>query len=42
MKRERFVKVVEETLDSLPQELRSRIRNLAVLKEDFLPNSEVR
>ncbi len=31
MKRERFAKVVEEALDSLPQEFRSRIRNVAVL-----------
>ncbi len=31
MKREHFVKVVEEALDALPQELRSRIRNVAVL-----------
>jgi predicted Zn-dependent protease with MMP-like domain len=38
MKREDFVKVVEETLDSLPQEFRSRIRNVAVLVEDFPPN----
>jgi predicted Zn-dependent protease with MMP-like domain len=38
MKREHFVKVVEETLDSLPQEFRSRIRNVAVLVEDFPPN----
>jgi predicted Zn-dependent protease with MMP-like domain len=38
MKREHFVKVVEETLDSLPQEFRSRIRNFAVLVEDMPPN----
>ncbi|HEX4920489.1 MAG TPA: metallopeptidase family protein [Candidatus Bathyarchaeia archaeon] len=38
MKREHFIKVVEETLDSLPQEFRSRIRNVAVLVEDFPPN----
>ena len=38
MKRERFVKVVEETLDSLPEEFRSRIRNVAVLVEDFPPS----
>jgi predicted Zn-dependent protease with MMP-like domain len=38
MKREHFVKVVEETLDSLPQEFRSRIRNVAVLVEDIPPN----
>jgi len=34
MKREHFVKVVEEVLDSIPQEFRSRIRNVAVLVED--------
>jgi predicted Zn-dependent protease with MMP-like domain len=38
MKREHFVKVVEETLDSLPQEFRSRILNVAVLVEDVPPN----
>src|SRR5712692_335016 len=38
MKREHFVKVVEEVLDSLPQEFRSRIRNVAVLVEDKPPN----
>jgi len=38
MKREHFVKVVEETLDSLPQEFRNRIRNVAVLVEDMPPN----
>ena len=38
MKREHFVKVVEETLDSLPWEFRSRIRNVAVLVEDTPPN----
>jgi predicted Zn-dependent protease with MMP-like domain len=34
MKREHFVEVVEEALDSLPQEFRGRIRNVAVLVED--------
>ncbi len=34
MKRERFVKLVKEVLDSLPTEFRSRIQNLAVLVED--------
>ena len=34
MKHEHFVKVVEGTLDSLPQEFRSRIRNVAVPVED--------
>jgi predicted Zn-dependent protease with MMP-like domain len=38
MKREHFVKVVEEALDSLPQEFRSRIRNVAVLVEDVPPS----
>jgi predicted Zn-dependent protease with MMP-like domain len=38
MKREHFVKVVEETLDSLPQEFRRHIRNVAVLVEDMPPN----
>ncbi len=38
MKREAFIKVVEEALDSLPQEFRSRIRNVAVLVEDVPPN----
>jgi predicted Zn-dependent protease with MMP-like domain len=35
MNREHFVEVVEEALDSLPQEFRERIRNLAVLVEDL-------
>ena len=38
MKREHFVKVVEEALDSLPHEFGSRIRNVAVLVEDMPPN----
>jgi predicted Zn-dependent protease with MMP-like domain len=38
MKREHFVKVVEETLDSLPLEFRSRIQNVAVLVEDKPPH----
>jgi predicted Zn-dependent protease with MMP-like domain len=38
MKREHFVKVVEEALDSLPQEFRSRIQNVAVLVADVPPN----
>ena len=38
MKREHFVKVVEEALDSLPQEFRSRIRNVAILVEEIPPN----
>jgi predicted Zn-dependent protease with MMP-like domain len=38
MKREHFLKVIEEALDSLPQEFGSRIRNVAVLVEDMPPN----
>jgi predicted Zn-dependent protease with MMP-like domain len=38
MKREDFAKVVKGALDSLPKEFRSRIRNLAILVEDFPPN----
>jgi predicted Zn-dependent protease with MMP-like domain len=38
MKREEFVKIAEETLDSLPEEFRSRIQNVAILVEDFPPN----
>jgi predicted Zn-dependent protease with MMP-like domain len=38
MKREDFVSVVEEALDSLPKEFRSRIRNVAILVEDSPPN----
>ena len=37
MTREEFVNVAEETLDSLPQEFRSRIRNVAILVEDYPP-----
>jgi len=38
MKREEFVKVAEETLDSLPEEFRSRIQNVAILVEDYPAN----
>jgi len=41
MKREDFVKVAEETLDSLPEEFRSRIQNVAILVEDFPPNQSL-
>ena len=41
MKREHFVEVVEEALDSLPQEFRSRIRNVAVLVEDKPPRQRL-
>ena len=37
MKREHFMKVVEDSLDSLPEEFRSRIKNVAILVEDFPP-----
>ena len=37
MNREQFAKIVEEVLDSLPQEFRERIRNVAVLVEDLPP-----
>lgn len=42
MKREHFIKVVEDSLDSLPQEFRSRIKNVAILVEDFPPNQSAR
>jgi predicted Zn-dependent protease with MMP-like domain len=35
MEREHFVKLVEEVLDSLPEEFRLRIENVAVLVEDL-------
>jgi predicted Zn-dependent protease with MMP-like domain len=38
MTRERFAKRAEKVLDSLPQEFRSRIRNVAVLVEDLPPH----
>jgi hypothetical protein len=38
MKRKEFVKVAEEALDSLPEEFRSRIQNVAILVEDVPPN----
>ena len=38
MGRERFAKVVEEVLDSLPEEFRARIENVADLVEDLPPN----
>jgi predicted Zn-dependent protease with MMP-like domain len=37
MTREEFTKVVEDALDSLPKEFRSRIQNVAILVEDFPP-----
>jgi predicted Zn-dependent protease with MMP-like domain len=38
MKREDFNDVAEKALDSLPEEFRSRIKNVAILVEDFPPN----
>ena len=38
--REEFVNVAEEALDSLPEEFRSRIQNVAILVEDFPPNQK--
>ncbi len=38
MKREHFARVVEDVLDSLPQEFRRRIRNVTVLVEDLPPH----
>jgi predicted Zn-dependent protease with MMP-like domain len=38
MKREHFVKIVEEALDAFPQEFCSRIQNVAVLVEDVPPS----
>jgi predicted Zn-dependent protease with MMP-like domain len=38
MERTEFNKVVEDVLDTLPREFRSRIRNVAVLVEDLPPN----
>ena len=40
MEREAFARVMREVLDSLPEEFRSRIRNVAVLAED-LPDGQV-
>jgi predicted Zn-dependent protease with MMP-like domain len=42
MKREDFINVAEETLDSLPEEFRSRIQNVAILVEDYPPNQSPR
>jgi predicted Zn-dependent protease with MMP-like domain len=38
MEREEFAKIMQEVLDSLPDEFRDRIRNVAVLAEDFPPD----
>jgi len=38
MERDEFAKVMQEVLDSLPEEFRSRISNVAVLVEDLPPD----
>ena len=38
MKREDFINSAEKALDSLPEEFRSHIKNVAILVEDFPPN----
>ena len=38
MEREEFVNVAAEALDSLPKEFRIRIKNVAILVEDFPAN----
>jgi len=38
VKRGDFINVAEETLDSLPDEFRGRIQNVAILVEDFPAN----
>jgi predicted Zn-dependent protease with MMP-like domain len=42
MKREQFVGLVEQVLDSLPEQFQERIHNLAVLVEDYPPDPIVR
>ena len=41
MTHENFTKVVAEVMDSLPTEFRRRIRNVAVLVEDFPPDQRL-
>lgn len=40
MDRERFRKLVEEALDSLPAPYRERIKNVAVIVEDYPPGEQ--
>ena len=42
MERERFIRLVEQVLDSLPEQFRARIHNLAVLVEDRPPGKVTR
>lgn len=40
MKRERFVELVQEALDTLPERFRKRIHNVAILVEDRPPEQQ--
>jgi predicted Zn-dependent protease with MMP-like domain len=42
MERERFTRLVEQVLDSLPTQFRERIHNLAIMVEDRPPKSASR
>lgn len=42
MERQRFSRIVGEVLDSLPEEFRRRLHNVAVLVEDLPPQPPVR
>lgn len=42
MQRERFVRLVQQVLDSLPDEFREKIRNLAVIVENRPPRSDAK
>lgn len=42
MKRERFVELVREALDTLPEHFQKRIHNVAVLVEDVPPEQQRR
>jgi predicted Zn-dependent protease with MMP-like domain len=42
MERQRFFRMVREVLDSLPEEFRSRLHNVAVLVEDLPPQASSR
>jgi predicted Zn-dependent protease with MMP-like domain len=42
MERDRFVRLVEHVMDSLPAKFQERIQNLAVLVEDRPPHSMMR
>jgi predicted Zn-dependent protease with MMP-like domain len=42
MERERFVEIVKDVLDGLPEEFGSRLRNLAILVEDEPPRQKGR